>query len=207
MPSKLRVDLYRGHSLTPQTMKKLRAVVTGVPRGGTRFLAGVLQLLSKGNHVGHESVFSCEAVRKPRKKNGSIIEVSGFAWPYLQGLTEAGIPVFHLMRDPVDTANSWMKFFPDAFPKVNRDWPRALCMVWNWHLVNEKHTSNVIRVEKPARGLIKLGKELGFKWAAEEVNSAVEKVDRGPSAACNLIPKSIVPPAVKNFAAKHGYEY
>lgn len=84
----------------------MRFVVTGLGRSGTKYMSKLLR--ATGIQCTHEGVFSLKAVEaNPLKITGSGGDSSWLAAPFLRLLPQH-TTVLHQVRNPIDTAASWV---------------------------------------------------------------------------------------------------
>ena len=124
----------------------LKYVIASLPRSGTAFIYSTLKQLLKpqGRYAGHERVFTPGGV--DLTKTAIDVDVSGFVAPYLP----LEIPVFHVVRHPVEWANSVLNFFPGWFLEekpTEKDWFDVLNVWVMWHDVCRRNAVATVQVE------------------------------------------------------------
>jgi hypothetical protein len=97
----------------------LKVVFSGTPRGGTFFLWSLLRNLGVVG-VSHEAVFWPPWIGTGVRWIGTVVDVTGFAWPYLPC---EGVETVRLTRHPVPTIESMVSYFPAFFPDREK---------WRW---------------------------------------------------------------------------
>lgn len=193
--------------LSPNFPWNLQLVVAGVPRGGTQYLTNCLRpALMSQLTAGHEALFCYNFVRDYGDRQAHDVEVTGFAWPYLDSLVARGIPIFHLLRHPVPACNSILKFFPESFPVPERDWPAAVELWYQWHRRTSEKALYWFRLEDQTEDAVEdILKILGVDVPREEIERCCSKASRGNSTAGDLITWDHLPPVVQDFAYERGY--
>jgi hypothetical protein len=187
-----RPELLRRH------MSHLRFVVGGTPRGGTKFMSGVLtQLL--GEKVGHEEIFTMQDARYSRLVAGRCrVDVSGGVPYHLDVLKTHSVPLVHLTREPVRSIHSMINHL---------EWTVADC-VDRWRFSHtacrEYRPVATICLEDPILGLRDLAKWLGVLWNDEVLGRAL-RVNRGKSTPGGDLIFADLPDCVKSLAVEMGY--
>lgn len=144
----------------------LKTVFSGTPRGATFFLWRLLQGLGIPN-VGHEGVFFPSWIKPVANWRGCVVDVTGFAWPYVNHPRSTFTKV-HIVRHPVSVICSSVIYFPKFFPDPDSQWRWVETYWFRAHAT--PHPGPAYQVEKYADWLPGLAKELwGVDWTRETV--------------------------------------
>lgn len=192
---------YRPGYAPPEYVKVL---VAGLPRSGTYFLTELLR--RHGVPTGHECIFALRSVRDPptyRHAYGDdpVIEVSGFAVPWLEDCRRAGLKVVQYLRHPVPCCTSNVNYFSEQHKQVT--WEETCATFLAWHQVLERVADHTVYLERLPEGVEKI-----FQLAGREVQispSILAASPRGTSTPGGPWTWADLPPELQEFARRHGY--
>lgn len=194
----------------------LRFVVSGTVRGGTHFIANVLNEL--GILTAHEGFHRTQPMFMIRKGKEFVQtyegEVSGNNGYLLKEIRAHGLPVFHLWRNPVRHVNSVLRRWGGL---DGGEWTAAQ-VAQEWMKTHQKilecGPQSRIAVEDPIYGLIQLYEEIrGIRPDRNALIAALNKFQTPEGMCANTAenapsPKEItwkdLPSDVEDFARRIG---
>jgi len=110
--------------------------------------------------------------------------------------------IVHLIRDPVMSADSLVRFFPS----LEGDWSRALRMWHKWHRVNAKYADFTMKLEDPFPGFMRIAQILGLTPSVKDVEEGMRVAERGSKGTLGNFTRSVAPQEITDFAREYGYE-
>ena len=122
---------------------QLRMVISGMPRGGTSFMAN---LLSPHCPTGHEHIFGNCRLNDPPLGRCKEIEVSGFAFPWAHILKRHGIKLVQLIRNPLKNCTSFYNYFNAG--KQHVSWEDTCEMYFVAHAFLEPRADAIVHLER-----------------------------------------------------------
>jgi hypothetical protein len=186
----------------------LKLVVGGFPRTATTYISSMIRdLMEPGYPVGHERIFQPDTGFCDMALD-TIVDVTGFAGPYLPDLREVGtVTILHLMRHPVDTLNSCLNYFDHYFPQGEKaqywDW---MVQVWyHWQRKWADNAHGTVYMERRVDALQRIGELLSKEWTEEEIIRRSRSAFKGRSSKGYVKGWEDLPTEVRRFAESYGY--
>lgn len=182
----------------------LKLVVSSTPRSGTFWMSNVIKNLGVG--VGHEVCATSQGFRPGRAVQP--VEVSGFSAQYLVSLKGQGVKVVHLVRNPVATCNSILRYFPGFFGKFpSRGGWEAVCEHWLvTHAEILNRSSRLVVLEDCKNEDIGVILEtVGVSASADDIDTALGKAERGRKTPGTRFSWLDLPSEVAALASHLGY--
>jgi len=201
-----------------QDYGKLKFVVLCTYRGGSTFTSHVLCRL--GVVTGHELLVGRtsllgdrldDPVKYPHNfrwenlSHGTLeADVGGANWLQIPLFQATGIPLVHLIRHPIKTANSLLAY---GFPSI-RTKSQA---IREWYRVHKASRTAgpvaTIKLENVVEGLMDMADKLGLLWDRDRVQYWVDKTHHNPGLRSTFdVRWSHMPSEAQDLARAYGYE-
>jgi len=183
-----------------QALENLKFVVGGTPRGGTTYAANVLRAL--GFKAGHEAIFKRDEVDWRTLRSGRYdVDVSGIIPFHLGIIQEHEVPIIHLIRHPVPSINSMLRYFQGAY-KPNE----AVQRWYKSHKALSDLAVLTIRLETFRTDINRFAAVFCPRTQPAELDEATAQADKGTSTPGTTFDWFDLPSDVRDFAENIGYE-
>lgn len=176
-------------------------LVSGMPRGGTTFIANLLNQIIP---TGHESIFGNGHINDPPLGCSPSVEVSGFSAPWTPLLRDRGVKIVQLVRNPLKCCTSCYNYFKAG--QQHLTWEEVCNTYLTFHGILEGTRDVVIHLERWAESMPEILALLREKDPEVSRGWKPKPGIHSPSSWAEPRRKwSDMPKELQEYGRKHGY--